>query len=139
MIAVTADDFKAYFSRGQFAFGDDLPSVRDSDIDQAIAEASGVFNFGLYPNDTIGNQALEYLTAHFLQGILDATDSGGQAEGIQSGRSAGGISESLAVAPWMLEGEYALYATTFYGRRWLMLSKPYADGAVFSVHGSTQP
>ena len=139
MITITAADFKAYFSRGQFAYGTTLPAVLDADITQAIAEASGVWNYGLYPNDTVAAQALEYLSAHFLQGLLDATDSQGQAEGIQSARSAGGISESLAVAPWMLEGEFALYATTFYGRRWLTLSKPYADGAVFSVGGGTTP
>lgn len=139
MITITAADFKAYFSRGQFTYGTDLPYVRDTDISQAIDEASGTWNEGLYPNDTIAKQALEYLTAHFLQGTLDATDSQGQAEGIQSARSAGGISESLAVAPWMLEGEYALYATTFYGRRWLTISKPYADGAVFAVGGATTP
>jgi hypothetical protein len=139
MITITVADFKAYFSRGQFAYGTVLPAVLDADITKAIAEASGVFNFGLYPTDAIGIQALEYLTAHFLQGTLDATDSQGQAEGIQSARSAGGISESLAIAPWMLEGEYALYATTFYGRRWLTISKPYADGAVFAIGGATTP
>lgn len=138
-MTITAADFKAYFSRGQFAYGETLPAVRDEDIDQAIAEASGVFNFGLYPNDTVAAQALEYLTAHFLQGMLDATDSGGQAEGIQSSRGAGGVSESIAVPPWMLEGDLALYATTFYGRRWLIITKPYADGAVFSVGGQTNP
>ena len=139
MITLTAADFKAYFSRGQFTFGTDLPAVRDDDISQAIAEASGVFNFGLYPNDAITIQALQYLTAHFLQGTLDSTDSQGQAEGIQSARSVQGVSESIAIPEWMLEGEFALYATTSYGRRWLAISKPYLDGAVFAVAGGTQP
>lgn len=139
MISITAADFKSYFARGQFTYGTVLPAVLDSDIDKAIIEASAVFNFGLYPSDAIGNMALEYLTAHFLQGMLDSTDSQGQAEGIQSSRSAGGISESLAVPPWMLEGEFALYATTFYGRKWMLLTMPYLGGNVYAIGGGTQP
>ncbi len=139
MFTITVADFKDYFDRGQFAYGSDLPAVRDKDITRAIAEASGIWNEGIYPSDTVKGEALEYLTAHFLQGTLDATDSGGQADGIQSARAAGGVSESLAIPPWMLEGEYALYATTFYGRRWLTITKPYVDGAVYSVGGDTRP
>ena len=139
MITITPAEFKAYFARGQFTYGTVLPAVLDSDIAQAIAEASGVFNFGLYPADSIAKQALEYLTAHFLHLTLDSTDSQGQAEGIQASRSANGISESVAVPPWMLEGEFAMYATTFYGRRWILISMPYLGGNVYSVGGGTQP
>jgi hypothetical protein len=139
MISITPEDFKGYFARGQFTYGDTLPAVSDPDIQRAIDEASGVFNFGLYPTDTVGNQALEYLTAHFLQETLDAADSQGQASAVQTARAAGGISESLAVPEWMLQGVYALYATTAYGRRFLTISKPYLDGGVFSVAGQTLP
>lgn len=139
MITVTPDSFKTYFARGQFTYGDTLPSVLDADIQNAIDEASGVFNFGLYPNDTVGTQALLYLTAHFLQETLDIGNSQGQPSATQTARSAGGISESLAVPEWMLEGVFALYATTGYGRRFLTISKPYLDGAVFPVGGQTLP
>lgn len=139
MIAITAADFKGYFGRGQFTYGTVLPAVLDADIDQAIADASAIFNFGLYPTDAIGNRALGFLSAHFLQTDLDSSDSHGQAEGIQSSRSANGISESVAVPPWMLEGEYAMYATTTYGRRWMLMTLQYLGGAVFSVGGGTQP
>jgi hypothetical protein len=39
----------------------------------------------------------------------------------------------------MKQGEFAFYATTYYGQKWLILSKPYLDGAVFSVEGGTMP
>lgn len=139
MIQITAASFKTFFARGQFTYGTVLPAVLDGDIDQAIAEALTVFNIGIYPSDAIGNMALSYLTAHFLQLTLDSSDSGGQSDAIQSGRGANGINESLAVPPWMLEGEYAFYATTFYGRRWMLMTMPYLGGAVFTIGGGTQP
>jgi len=145
---ITAIEFKAYFDRGQFLYGSTVPyaypEVRDSDIDNAIAEALAVFNENLYPQDPddpdkLCKQALYYLTAHFVQRDLEEIESGGQAKFNQSSRSADGISESLHIPAWMMEGEFAIYATTSYGQKWLMLSKPYLDGAVFIAYGYTQP
>ena len=140
---ITATEFKTYFDRGQFLYGATIPyeypEVRDQDIDSAIAEALAVFNGGLFPDESTCKQALYYLTAHFSQQDLDVVESGGQAKFNQSSRSADGISESLSIPEWMNEGEFAFYATTYYGQKYLMLAKPYLDGAVFSVPGGTQP
>lgn len=136
---ITAAEFKDYFDRGQFDYGTDPPAIRDKDIDSAIAEAQAVFNGDLYPDEETCKQALYYLTAHFLQKDFEAVESGGQPSFIQSSRSADGISESLSIPDWMNQGEFAFYATTYYGQKWLMLSKPYLDGAVFTVYGATLP
>ena len=136
---ITATEFKAYFDRGQFDYGTTVPQVRDKDIESSIAEAMAVFNGGLFPNDATCKQALYYLTAHFLQHDLESALSGGQARFNQSSRSADGISESLSIPEWMNEGEFAFYANTSYGQKYLILVKPYLDGAVFSVTGGTQP
>lgn len=136
---ITAETFKAYFDRGQFDYGTDLPEIRDSDINRAIAEAEAVFSEGIYPDDDAANQALLYLTAHFLYLDTEAGESGGQPVFNQTSRSAGGISEGLSIPEWMNQGEFAFYATTYWGQKWLMLSKPYIDGAVYSVPGATQP
>jgi len=138
MISLDPAGFKAYFARGQFTYGDTLPAVLDSDIQNAIGEALAVFNPGLYPDDATGVLALEYLSAHFLQGMLDLADSQGLTALLQSARGAVGISESLAVPEWMTQGEFAFYSTTAYGQRFLVISKPYLDGAVFSVQGGTK-
>jgi hypothetical protein len=135
---ITADEFKDYFDRGQFTYSEDLPDVRDKDIESAIAEALAVFNGDLYPDSDICKQALYYLTAHFLQSDIEAADSGGQGQFLQNSRSADGISESVNIPEWILKGELAIYATTYYGLKWLLLSKPYMDGAVYSVPGGTQ-
>ncbi len=140
---ITAAEFKAYFDRGQFLYDETVPyvypAVRDQDIDSAIAEALAVFNPGLFPDDATCKQALYYLTAHFVQQDLDAVASNGQAKFNQSSRSADGISESLSIPEWMNEGEFAFYSNTYYGQKYLVLAKPYLDGAVFAVSGATLP
>lgn len=144
MVTITASDFKTQFDRGQWVYGSTPPDVRDKDIDEAIAEAETVFNHALYPLDssnqpTIEKKALLYLTAHFLQNDLDGFDSQGQTKLLQTSRSADGISESLSIPEWMNQGEFAFYANTSYGQKYLIMSKPYLDGAVFVVAGATLP
>lgn len=136
---VTIASFKTQFSRN-FTFGSVLPDVLDDDITKAIAEKDAVFNFELYPQDKpeIGTLAEHYLTAHFLASDINAADSGGQPAAMQTSRSADGVSESLQIPEWVT-GELIFYWTTYYGQKWLILTKPYLDGAVFVVAGGTQP
>jgi len=138
---VTIASFKTKFARGQFQYGTTLPAILDQDITDAIAEKDAVFNFGLYPEDNpeIGILAEHYLTAHFLVTDVDAADSGGQTRLLQNSRSVDGVSESLEIPDWMKKGEFAFYSTTYYGQKWLILTKPYLDGAVYSIGGATQP
>ena len=135
---ITATEFKDYFDRGQFDYGTTLPQIRDKDIDQAIAEAEAVFN-DIYPDEAACKQALLYLTAHFLLNDTEAADTGGGTVLTGSSRSADGISESYVVPEWMQQGDFAFYATTYYGQKYLALSLPYLGGAVSSVAGATQP
>lgn len=137
----TISTFKTQFARGQFVYGTVLPAVLDADITGAIAEAEATFNPDLYPSQTpgIGTLAELYLTAHFLAIDIDAADSGGQTRLLQNSRSVDGISESLEIPEWMKQGEFAFYASTYYGQKYLILSKPYLDGAVFVSFGTTTP
>jgi hypothetical protein len=137
--SITASEFKEYFDRGQFIYGTDLPNVRDKDIEAAIAEAGSVFNDGLYPDEEACKMALYYLTAHFLTNDIEAATSGGIPSFVQTSHSADGVSESFQVPKWMTSGEFAFYSTTYYGQKFLILSKPFLDGAVFSVPGATHP
>lgn len=136
---VTISSFKAQFPR--LTYGADPSAIMDDDITKAIAEKDAVFNFELYPPDKpeIGTLAEHYLTAHFVATDIDAADSGGQTRLLQSSRSADGVSESLDIPDWMKQGEFAFYASTYYGQKWLILTKPYLGGAVFSVAGGTNP
>lgn len=134
---ITATEFKTHFDRGPWTYGATLPDVRDSDIEKAITEALAVFNGDLYPTEDICKLALTYLTAHFLQSDLDSADSGGAPRHNQTSRSVGSVSESVTIPEWMLEGEFSMYVTTQYGIKWLQLTKPYLDGAVYAVEGGT--
>jgi hypothetical protein len=136
---ITATTFKEYFDRGEFVYGNDLPAVRDKDIDRAIAEMEAVINDGLYDTTELCQMAKHYLSAHFLQLDCDAAESGGQASMPQTSRSADGISESVQIPDWIAQSELAIYATTAYGLKWLMITKPYLDGAVYTVEGATTP
>ena len=143
---ITATDFKDQFDRGQFIYGTTIETIRDKDIDNAISEASAVFNGDLYPVDPeatdpdhICKLALNYLTAHFLQLDTEAVDSGGVSKYNVGSHSADGISESFAIPEWMNQGVFAFYASTYYGQKYLILSKPYIDGAVYVVGGATLP
>lgn len=139
MITITPAQFKDQFDRGQWTYGTTVPAIRDKDISGAINESEKVFNHALYPDDPSETLALLYLTAHFLQLDLEAVDSQGQTKLLQTSRGADGISESLSIPEWMNAGEFAFYATTYYGQKFLILSKPYLDGAVYVINGRTQP
>jgi hypothetical protein len=138
MITITIDEFKTQFPRS-FTFSETLPDIRDADIAEAIVEANCVFNQDLYPDEDCGKKALFYLSAHFLVRDIDAADMGGQSAFIQSSRSVNGMSESLAAPDWMNEGDFAYYATTAYGQKFLILTKPYLTGVMYAVEGLTLP
>ena len=133
---VTVEEIKTHFDRA-FDFGDD--DVRDSDIEIAITEADATFNEDLYPTDDICKLARKYLIAHYLLTDIEAAEGGGQTRFHQQSRSVGGVSESLAIPEWMQQGELAFYTTSYWGQKYLALSKPYMDGVVLSVKGGTNP
>jgi len=136
---IDAATFKAKFDRGQFTYGNTLPAIRDPDITKVIAEASRVYNPDIYPDETTADEALTFLSAHFLQETIDAADGDGAAKWNQTSRSASGVSESVQIPEWMNAPEIAMFATTYYGQRFLMLTRPHLIGAVFSVTGGTNP
>jgi len=131
------DPFKDYFDRGQFDYGDEPPQVRDKDIENARAEADCVFNEGIYPDQECSDKAYLYLTAHFLQSDIQAGASFGQPDFLQTARTADGITEHLFIPDWMKQSDFVLYVTTYYGKKFLTISKPWLDGAVFVVAGGT--
>jgi len=133
---ITISDIKNTFDR-DFVFSENLPDVRDNDILRAIDECYAVLNTGLYPDQDTQDRAAKYLTAHFLTINIDTSDSGGQTRFLQNSRSADGVSESVQIPDW-IKGEFEIYASSSYGLKFLLLSKPYLDGAVLTVAGGTQ-
>ena len=134
--------FKAFFDRGQFAYGDDVPAVRDKDISAAMDEALAIFNAALYPDDKTRDMAFLYLTAHFLASDLDAADSGGKG-GMgfaQTSRSADGLSESITFPDWILQDPtLSLLVSTYFGKKYLLMAIQYVTEVVTVVGGATLP
>ncbi len=130
--------FKELFDRGQFNYGEVVPQIRDKDIAEAKEEADCVFNEGLIGDEDCAEKALLHLTAHFLQLDSQAADGSGQSAFLQTSRSADGISEAVHLPTWMRNSDFAMYATTHYGQKFLVISKPYIDGGVWSVKGGTR-
>lgn len=142
-VTITVEEFKTYFDRGQFEFGDsdpyEFPEIRDKDIESAIAEAEAVFNHDIYPDETNEKIALYYLTAHFVQKDLDAVGEEGAATFIKTSHSADGLSESMQIPEELQSGVLSFFGTTYYGQKWWTITKPYLDGAVYTVSGATTP
>lgn len=136
---MTIEIFKAFFDRGEFAYGETLPSVRDADITRAINDATARYNHDLYPDEDTAQEALKWLTAHELQLRLELSKNGAQPKFNQASRGADGLSESVIVPEWMQKGTFAYYSTTYYGQKFLTISAQYLTGAVFSVEGATNP
>ncbi len=131
--------FKEHFDHGQFMYGDTPPSVRDKDIVSAVSEMQAILNPTLYPTETSCNLAKLYLTAHFLTLDLGASESGGQPVYNQTSRSVGSISESISVPDWMTQGSYSYFSTTYYGQKWLIITRPYFSTYIGCVTGGTRP
>ena len=137
-----AQTFKDYFDRGQFVYGEEVPAVRDKDIDAAMHEAETIFNADLYPDDKTLEMAFLYLSAHFLACDLDAAESGGLGGVgfVQTSRSADGVSESIQVPDWIAKDPtLSVLAGTYFGRKYLTIALRYADEVITVVGGATLP
>lgn len=137
----TVADFKAYFTR-DFPYGVTDDTVMDSDIQRAIDETAVFINpelFGTQDSYTIG---FLLLSAHNLVTNLRASSQGinGQYSFLQQSRSAGSVSESLAIPQRILDNaEYAMLTKTNYGSKFLFMILPQLSGQVYIVRGRTLP
>ncbi len=131
--------FKEHFDRGQFTYGDTLPSVRDKDIISAVSEMQLVIKPSIYPDEASATLAKLYLTAHFLISDLGAAKSGGEPLYHQTSRTVGKISESVSLPNDQSKGPYSLFSTTYYGQKWLALTQPYLGVYIGCVKGRTSP
>jgi len=134
--------FKDYFDRGQFAFGEEVPAVRDKDIETAMGEALTIFNADIYPDEKTRERQFLYLTAHFLACDLDAAESGGLGGigFVQTSRSADGLSESIQVPEWVSRDPMlSVLAGTYFGRKYLITALQYATDVILVAGGDTLP
>ncbi len=110
--------------------------VLDEDINGAYAEAGLVFNPNITATDAQFKLIFLYLAAHYLVCDLRA---GGTKSGIQtivSSRSVGSVSESYEIPKWMQKESLSFYVTTYYGVKYLNLTRIYRVGNACAIRGN---
>lgn len=136
----TIANFKAFFTR-DFPYGSDPAlNVLDSDITRAINEADIVINEGLFCDQAEYTLAFEYLAAHNLAMNLRESSQGlaSQFEWGVSSKSVGSVSVGLNLPTDIASNpQYAYYAKTSYGVKYLMMILPKLVGRIFAVGGRT--
>jgi len=143
--APVASDFKSRFDR-DFVYGDGLDSVRDKDINTALAGSVPRFNQNLWSSNDETTEAYLLLTAHIL--VMNLQAAGGPSarvlgKGVQS--VGGGVIQSKSVGsvtvtysiPESVQNSPVLspYMRTEYGQRYLEMLAPRLVGNVSVVGG----
>lgn len=103
--------------------------VWDEDITKAYAEADATI---LTKINTLAalKQAYLYLSAHYLVGDLNANGLQSAGGGILGSKAVGNVSVGYVVPEWAKKEGYSFYTTTYYGMKYLTLTRPYRIGNV---------
>lgn len=114
--------------------------IVDSDITRAFGEAMAVFNQGLFPDNATITLAYLYCAAHFLAMDLRTARAGVASAGENpvTGRSVGNVSEQYSIPQQFLDDAIlGYYASSGYGRKYLIMLMPALRGNFVSVAGAT--
>lgn len=115
-----------------------LNYTQDSDILNAMLEASVNFNKSLFDTVEVQNLVFLYLTAFYLTMDFKNSISACANVGIVSSKSVGSVSESYALPKWMTDSPIlSMYTSNGYGIKYLSLIKPYLVGNIVYVNGAT--
>lgn len=114
-----------------------LNYTQDSDILEAIQEASINFNKDLFEDCNKAKTALGMLTAHYL--TVDFNNALGiNQAGVMTSKSVGSVSQGFTVPAWLSSNPaLSVYATTGYGIKYASLVQPYLTGAIIFTPGRT--
>ena len=112
-----------------------LNYTQDSDILEAIAEASINFNESFFDQESEAKLVFLYLVAHYL--TIDFNNALGINQvGLVTSKSVGSVSEGYTIPQWILENNaLAPYATTGYGIKYATLLRPYLIGNIMLFKG----
>lgn len=106
--------------------------VQDTDIERAFEEAKGSFNNALFSDCNTAQLYFCYVAAHYLvMDIYNAQNALSMGfNGMVASKSVGSVSESYGLPQWIMNSpQYALFAQTGYGRKYLLHIIPLARAA----------
>ena len=106
--------------------------VQDTDIQRAFEEAKGSFNSALFHDCNTAQLYFCYVAAHYL--VMDLNNAQNALamgfNGMVASKSVGSVSESYGLPAWIMNSpQYALFAQTGYGRKYLLHIIPIARAA----------
>jgi len=106
--------------------------VWNEDIEKAFEEAKATAFTGIISEISL-KQAFLYLVAHYLVGDLNANGLQSTGNGLISSKTVGNVSASYIVPKWMQKESYSFYTTTYYGTKYLTLTRPYRIGNIIPL------
>lgn len=137
----SVSDFQGYFYR-DFPYGTDInTSVIDADITKAFVQTNININQGLFADQGSYNVGYFLLSAHYLVTNLRMSSQGinGQFNFLQSGKGAGGVSESFSIPQRILDNpDWSMLTKTNYGAMYLQILIPLLTGQMYTVLGHTK-
>jgi len=107
--------------------------IWDEDISKAYEEAKITYNQASNSSDNSVMQSFLYLAAHYMVSDLRAGGLQSQSSGLVGSRSVGSVSESYVVPDWAKKETYSFYTTTYYGMKYLTLTRAYRIANVIVV------
>jgi hypothetical protein len=107
--------------------------VWDEDIEEAFAEAKLYYRTANNMSDSGIRITFLYLAAHFLVTDLRANGVNSQFNAPVSSRSVGNVSEAYSIPDWMKSASLSFFTSTYYGYKYLTLTRPYRIANVFIV------
>ncbi len=113
--------------------------ILNEDIENAFIEAQANFNQSLYTKEEFCENAYLYLTAHYLvNDIRNGTGLNSTGGLMSTSRSVGSVSESYTIPAWMQNNPLlSFYTTTYYGVKYINLTRSQAIGRMGIVFGKT--
>lgn len=114
----------------------------DGDVTRAMDETAAVINQSLFSGQQTYTIGFLYLSAHNLVMNIRASSQGlsGQFSWLENSKSVGNVSEGFTIPDRILENpQFAIFAKTNYGMKYLAMIWPYLRGQMFTVCGMTNP
>jgi hypothetical protein len=103
--------------------------VWDEDIEKAYDESKATVLTKINTEAAL-KQAFLYLSAHYLVGDINAGGLQSTGAGLLSSKAVGNVSAGYVVPEWAKKEGYSFYTTTYYGMKYLALTRPYRIGNV---------
>lgn len=114
--------------------------ILDADLDKSYNQGRGAVNPEIFENTSVLSDAFYYAWAHYLVMDIRAAEGGidSRFEGLISSKGVGGVSVGYSIPErFAKDPQFAYFAQTQYGQKYLSYVIPRITGVVKAVDGRT--